>query len=246
MLIDWFTVAAQAVNFLILVWLLKRILYAPVLNAIAARENRIAAELADADAKKAEALTAREEFGRKNELFDAKRDELLRQATDEAETERQRLLDEVRRETDSLRTRQHEQLQNELKVLSEEVVSKMRAEVFAIARKMLTDLAGVSLETRMAEVFVERLRAFDAKERLAFDETPVLVRSAFELPQALRGTISGAIDELHEAKTRVHFEVVPELIGGIELVLSGQKIAWSVADHLLQLEKTALVQSALH
>jgi hypothetical protein len=49
MLIDWFTVGAQIVNFLILVWLLKRFLYKPILDAIDAREKRIAAELADAD-----------------------------------------------------------------------------------------------------------------------------------------------------------------------------------------------------
>ena len=55
MLIDWFTVGAQAVNFIILVWLLKRYLYKPILNAVDAREKRIAAELADADAKKTEA-----------------------------------------------------------------------------------------------------------------------------------------------------------------------------------------------
>ena len=55
MLIDWFTVGAQIVNFLILVWLLKRFLYKPILDAIDAREKRIAAELADADTKKAEA-----------------------------------------------------------------------------------------------------------------------------------------------------------------------------------------------
>ena len=55
MLIDWFTVGAQALNFLILVWLLKRFLYKPILHAIDEREKRIAKELADADAKKAEA-----------------------------------------------------------------------------------------------------------------------------------------------------------------------------------------------
>ena len=55
MLIDWFTVVAQVVNFLILVWLLKRFLYKPILDAIDAREKRIASELADADAKKAAA-----------------------------------------------------------------------------------------------------------------------------------------------------------------------------------------------
>ena len=52
MLIDWFTVGAQALNFLILVWLMKRFLYKPILHAIDEREKRIAAELADADAEK--------------------------------------------------------------------------------------------------------------------------------------------------------------------------------------------------
>ena len=96
MLIDWFTVVAQVVNFLILVWLLKRFLYRPILNAIDAREKRIATELADADAKKAEAIKERDEFQHKNEEFDRQRAALLSQATDEAKAERQRLFDEAR------------------------------------------------------------------------------------------------------------------------------------------------------
>ena len=62
MLIDWFTVGAQLLNFLILVWLMKRFLYQPVLDAIAAREQKIAAELADAAATKAEAHQQQDEF----------------------------------------------------------------------------------------------------------------------------------------------------------------------------------------
>ena len=90
MLIDWFTIAAQAINFLILVWLLKRFLYKPILDAIDAREQRIAKELADADAKKAEAQQERDDFQRKNEQFDQQRAALLSQATDGADVERRR------------------------------------------------------------------------------------------------------------------------------------------------------------
>ena len=97
MLIDWFTVGAQALNFLILVWLMKRFLYKPILHAIDAREERIAKELADADAKKAEAQKERDEFEHKNEEFDQQRAALLSKATDEAQAERQRLLDEARK-----------------------------------------------------------------------------------------------------------------------------------------------------
>ena len=55
MLINWFTVAAQIVNFLILVALLKRFLYGPIVRAMAAREERIAAEMAEAPQKRQEA-----------------------------------------------------------------------------------------------------------------------------------------------------------------------------------------------
>ena len=110
MLIDWFTVGAQALNFIILVWLLKRFLYKPILNAVDAREKRIAAELADADAKKAEAQKERDEFRHKNEEFDQQRAALLSKATDEAKAERQRLLDDARKAADALSAKRQEAL----------------------------------------------------------------------------------------------------------------------------------------
>src|SRR5450432_4559380 len=113
MLIDWFTVGAQALNFIILVWLLKHFLYKPILNAVDARERRIAAELADADAKKAEAQKERDEFQHKNEEFDQQRAALLSKATDEAKAERQRLLDEARRAADLLSAKRQESLKDE-------------------------------------------------------------------------------------------------------------------------------------
>ena len=169
MLIDWFTVGAQALNFLILVWLMKRFLYKPILNAIDAREKRIAAELADADAKKAEAQKDRDEFQHKNEEFDQQRAALLTKATDEAKAERQRLLDEARKDADALRAKRQEALRNEQSNLNQEIIRWTQKEVFAIARKALTDLAATSLEERMSEVFVQRLRALTgaAKEQLA-------------------------------------------------------------------------------
>jgi F-type H+-transporting ATPase subunit b len=102
MLIDWFTVGAQALNFLILVWLMKRFLYKPILHAIDAREKRIAAELADADARKAEAQKERDEFQHKNEEFDQQRAALLSQSDEEAQAQRERLLDEARQAADGI------------------------------------------------------------------------------------------------------------------------------------------------
>lgn len=243
MLIDWFTVIAQAVNFLILVWLMKRFLYQPILNALDAREKRIAAELADADARKAEATTEREEYKRKNDEFDRQRATLLSQVTDEAAAEHRRLFDQVRKDADGLRAKLQDSLNSDYRNLHEEIAHRTRAEVFAIARKTLADLAGASLEERMAEVFVRRLRELDDGEKaklaamLKSPDVPVLVRSAYELAPALRASIEAAVKATLGVKTPIRFEIVPGLVGGIELIMQGQKVAWSIADYLASLEK---------
>src|ERR1035438_9903310 len=145
MLIDWFTVCAQALNFLILVWLMKRFLYQPILDAIDGREKKVAAELADANAKRAEAQKDRDDFQHKNEEFDKQRAALMTKATDEANAEHQRLLDEARKAADALSAKRQEALKNAGHNLDQAITRRTRQEVFAITRKALTDLATTSL-----------------------------------------------------------------------------------------------------
>lgn len=250
MLIDWFTVGAQALNFLILVWLMKRYLYQPILDAIDARESRIAAELADAHTMKAEAGKERAEFEHRNERFDQERATLLIQACDEAEAQRKQLFDEARAAAGTLSAERQAALSNEARDLSQAIRHQTREEVFAIARKVLADLAAASLEERMSEVFIQRLLALDgeAKAQLAAAlqtaTDTVQVRSTFELPQAQREAIQQALNEISPAEIHVRFETAPHLVSGIELATTGQKLAWSIDDYLGSLEKsiTALVE----
>jgi len=243
MLIDWFTVAAQVINFLILVWLLKRFLYRPILDAIDAREKRIAAELADADAKKAEARKERDEFQHKNEAFERQRATLLSQATDAAKVERQRLLDEAGQAADALSAKRMQTLSNDRHSLSQAIRCRTQQEVFAIARQALTDLASTSLEERMGEVFIRRLRALDGQAKAGFAKAlkgasePARVRSAFDLPEAQRAALRQALNDTCSADIQVRFETAPNLVGGIELATDGQKLAWSIADYLASLEQ---------
>ena len=243
MLIDWFTVGAQVLNFVVLVWLMKRFLYKPILHAIDAREKRIAMELADADAKKAEAQRERDEFQDKNEAFDQQRAALLSQATDAAKAERQRLLDEARKAADALGAKRQETLKSDAHNLNQAISRRTQREVFAIARKALMDLATTSLEERMSEVFTRRLREMDEPAKSSFFEAlrtapePAIVRSAFDLPAEQRATIQEVLNETSSAEIRIRFETAPDIVSGIELAANGQKVAWSIADYLASLEK---------
>jgi F-type H+-transporting ATPase subunit b len=245
MLINWFTVCAQAINFLILVWLLKRFLYKPILNAIDERERGIAAQLASAEAKTAEAQKDRDDFQHKNEALDKARAALLKNATDQASAERQRLLAQATKDADALRARRQETLQVEQRNLSAEIVRWTRKEVFAIARKTLTDLSGASLEERMSDVFVSRLHALSgpAKDQMvkAFKTSnhTVSIHTAFDLPAVQQKSIEAAVRDTFAPDAHVQFETAPELVSGIELSTNGQKVAWSIADYLATVEKHA-------
>jgi len=244
MLIDWFTVGAQALNFLILVWLMKHFLYKPILHAIDEREKRVAAELADADNKKGEAQKESDEFKHKTEEFAKQRDSLLSKAKNEAIAERQRLLDEARKAADALSVKRQETLRNDAHNLNQAISRRTQREVFAIVRKALTDLATTSLEERMGEVFTRRLREMDGQAKsglakaLKTASDPALVRSAFDLPPDQRAAIQNALNETFSAEIHIRFETAPDLISGIELTTNGQKVAWSIADYLVSMGKS--------
>ena len=243
MLFDWFTVGAQTLNFLVLVWLMKRFLYKPVLDAIDAREKRIALALADAAAKKAEAQKERDAFQKKNEVFDQAHDAQLSQLKDEINTERQRLLEEARQAANALRVKSQEALTSELQTLHQDIARRSREEVFAIAQKVLTDLAGATLEERMVTVFTQRLTQLDdtAKAGLAkaleTESGSVHVRSAFALSPAQQDAIKSALKAALPNDAPLEFDITPDLISGIELSANGWKVAWNIADFLAALEQ---------
>lgn len=236
MLIDWFTVGAQVVNFIVLIWLMKRFLYRPVLDAIEKRRQEIARALAEAEADKEQARGEREEFRRRNEDLEQRRAQLLEEARAEAGAERRRLLEEARRDAEEQRAGRREALRQEHERLEAELARCIREEVFAIAGKALGDLAGSSLEERVVEVFCRRLREMDPEARekltqaLEASRGPVVVRSATELPDTAKAALQEALNDSLPAE--ISFRTDPEMIGGFEILFGEQKLAWNIESHL--------------
>jgi len=243
MLIDWFTVGAQTVNFLILVWLLKHFLYKPILDAISTRETRIATELADADAKRSEAEKERSEFENKNKMFDQQKSARITKSVEEVNAERGRLLDQVKKDVSTIRVNQEGVLHDDQTRLKKEITLMAQAEVFEATRKTLADLSTVSLEERVGEVFIRRLRELDSKAKgllgasLQNSSDSALVNSAFELPEEQKTAIQNALNETFSTVVRIRFGQLQETICGIELTTGSQKLSWNIASYLSELEK---------
>jgi F-type H+-transporting ATPase subunit b len=241
-LIDWFTVAAQALNFLILVWLMKRVLYKPIMSAIDAREALVAAELADAASKKSLADKAVEEFKSKNEAFDRDRAALLDKATEEAKARGAQLLDAARTAADALQSKRRAALQREMEDSSEALGTRTQQAFFSLARRAFTDLANGNLEEQMTALFCARLRSLQGEEKsklsvaIETSADPVCIRSAFALPPKQQSVLQAALNETFQRQIQVRYEVAPALIGGIDLTAQGQRVVWSIADYIGSLE----------
>jgi F-type H+-transporting ATPase subunit b len=243
MLIDWFTVGAQALNFIILVWLLKRFLYKPILAAIDAREKRVADELAAADAKRDLADKEKLEFQHRNEQLEQQRSALLARATEDAQAEARRLLEAARQTADTLSAKRKAALVTDARNLNLALRRRTQQEVFAIARRTLSDLAGADLEQRMVEAFARQLRALDDKAKAdlgsaaASGPGPAVVRSTLELSAPQQDSIGNTLNEVLSTHIPLRFETSPDLVSGIELTINGRKLAWSISGYLDSLEQ---------
>jgi len=236
--INWFTVIAQIINFLLLVWLLKKFLYKPVLDAIDEREKKIVARLEDAKSKNEAAKKEQDEFAEKNKQFDAQKKELMDKAIADTKLQKDKLLEDAGKEVDALHAKQQKAIVDMQQNLKKIIAQQTQKEVFGISRKTLKDLAGVDLEEQAAKLFISRLQQLKDQKKQQFIDAfksvakPILIQSAFELQEKQQTEIKKVVDEILGAQTEIEFKAAPEIIGGIELNANGYKLSWSISAYL--------------
>lgn len=251
MRIDWFTFVAQIFNFVLLVYLLKRFLYRPVLDAIDRREEGVRARLEEARLKEESAAEEEARFRALQEELEGTRLEVLQAAEDEAEARRQELTAEVRDEVRTLREAWHASLRRQQEAFLEQLRRRMSRELFGLVERVLDDLSGADLGGRLLQVFLDRLPDADDAERDALidavDEAggTARLRSSFPLSEEQRERVRDGIVSWLGRDVDVSWDEDPELTLGIELQAGDRKIAWSVDDYLdtLESETTLLLEA---
>lgn len=242
MLIDWFTVVAQLVNFAVLIWLLKRFLYRPVLDAMAAREQRVRETVAAADRQKAAAVAETERLRAQQEALAQQKEALLQGARAEAAATRDELLAQARKEADARQTLLRQSLDRDWQEFRAELAQRTQTEALDVARQALRELADAAIEARMAEAFLKKLAALDGDDKARLQaaalrsDHPLVVRSGFELAAPIRERLQQSLREQLMSQTALRFETNPGLIAGIEIAFDGRKIAWTFDDFLRSLE----------
>jgi len=237
-MIDWFTVAAQIVNFLVLVALLKHFLYGPLVHAMDEREEKIAQRLQEAEDKAQQAEKEAEDYRRKQRELDERRDSMLDEARQEADEERKQRVKQARDEAQALSREWRSSVERERDAFLGEAREALSRHALAIARKVLADLADARLEQAAVRSFAARLDDMSEDERKALQESvaaadgKVVVRTAFDLADDEQQGIAAAIHKQTGTDASLEVESSDDVIAGLELRMAGRKLAWSLGDYV--------------
>ena len=239
MQIDWLTVIAQIVNFLILVWLLQRFLYRPVIEAMERREQRIASRLQEAKQREQDAAEKVQEYEARRLELEQTRQQRFNEAEEAAEEKRKALLEKAREETANKHRQWQAQVEQEQQHFLKELRNYSIEAIQKIGRRTLANLANSDLETQIIQVFLQRLKSLDNATRKTLHQTqgPIRVNSAFDLDVGTKGRITRAIHELINESVEVEYGRSADLLCGIELRGGDHQIGWSLADHLDHLDE---------
>ena len=242
MLIDWFTVGAQIVNFLILMALLKYFLYDRITGAMDAREEKINSRLQAADRKEKEAQEKIEALDEEKNKMAEKRDQLMAEAKEKAESRHKQWEQDAREEVESLRERWKDALARQKDSFARDLRQSVAEQVFGVCRRALEDLAGEALEERIVDTFISRIQKMDSDQKKEWGQSmvlfrsPALVCSAFETKTAMRRKITRVLHDEISKELDVDYDTEPDMLAGIELKAAGKKIAWSLQNYLDTLE----------
>lgn len=242
-MIDWFTVIAQIVNFLILVAILKYFLYSRIVAAMSRRKQDIAARWAEAEQQRDEAAKEVEIARGKNRELDEQRELLLARVRDDVEEYRQQLTAKTRSEVEDLQSRWADAIEEETGAFLRDIRRRASEEVCAIARRALSDLADAELERQVVQCFLDKVDSIGERERsevldsMKDGEHVVVVQTAWKLPDELREAVVHALQRSFLSDLDVQFEESADLVCGVALQTDAHKLAWDVRDYLASLEQ---------
>lgn len=241
MQIDWFTFVAQVINFLVLVWLLKRFLYGPILRAIDEREKTIADRLQAAADREAAAAAAQQAYKEQQAELTHLKESLLAEAAAEVDQWRKDRLQELRDEVAEARKSWYDSVAREQRQFFGELRERTARQVQEVARHVLRELADCELEQQMIQRFLAQVDSDSDGRRLLSQNgkqgSQVVIRTAFPLSPDGQTSLSEDIAGRIRAGP-VRFDVDADLICGIELVTGDHKIEWNVDNYLESLQRS--------
>ncbi len=219
--IDWWTLAFQAVNVLVLVALLGHFFFRPITEIVAKRQAAIASALAEADEtrKTAEALKVEREAQLAG--IAAERDRFLAEASDHAARQRQALMAAAQAEAAEMVEKSRSTMLTERAAMERAVADHATRLAVDIARRLAERVPPDALAAAFLTGLAREIAALpeDQRRRLATDDLHVV--TAAPVGEAEERAVRDALRDALGGEVSVRLAYDPVLIAGLEVHSSG-------------------------
>lgn len=155
-----------------------------------------------------------------------------------ADAKRKELMEKVREEVDQVKARWQDMLVREKDAFFYDLRQRAAKQLYATARKALSDLADTDLEARIIDEFIRRIRELDQEKSVQIRNAirgggnQVIIQSAFSISASRQAQIEEVLKKQITNGFTLRYMRQPEIVSGIELRVNGHKIAWSLNEYL--------------
>jgi F-type H+-transporting ATPase subunit b len=236
--LSWSTFVLEIINFLVLVWILKRFLYKPVMDVIARRREGIEKTRAEAAASHNDAEALKKQYEGRLSDWDEERKKARETLSHEIEGERARKLEELESELEKkkeqLRVAEERRQRDELHKVEETAITQAAE----FASRLLEKVAGQETEARLVHFLIDELaklpteRAREIQQNHGAASEDTLVVSAFTLADDDRKALVQALSNLMGEKRPVRFEEDPRLLAGVRITIGAWVLGFNLSDEL--------------
>ena len=149
--------AIQIINTIVLFWVLKKILFKPVLNIIDARENSIKLDIAVGEKAKREGLSLKAEYEKKLEAVKNEGQEIIKQATLRAEQKSEEIISSAKEEAITLKERANKDIAQEREKVMNELKNDISSIAILAASKVIEKDIDKAKHEEMINKFIEEV-----------------------------------------------------------------------------------------
>ncbi len=244
MQIDWITFVAQIVNLFVLVWLLKRFLYKPVLDVVEKRRNEINEKIDSATALQRQAESEFQALKSEKATFEKSLQKQRNDLAKELTQQRKEGLENIKQEASQLKLQLHEQIKTQNENLKSELENFISHDFLNVAGKIITDLTDATPIERVLNLFYKRLITLTKSEKTKIDkiiknQKVIFVNSSEALSENHKQDMNRFLRDYFEIspKTQIRYHTESTLVLGIEIRFADNSIDWTIKNYLDELEQ---------
>lgn len=236
---DLITFIAQIVNLFVLIWLLKRFLYRPILAIIAKRQQEIRDKIQAAEDVRLQAEKERKKWEAEKSAYESEHQKELNLITQELETKRKEGLEEIKSSLQRQRLKMQNDLLAEMSALHTDIGHFIATDFMRLANLALQELSNCCPLDQAVNLFLHKLKKLDKAETKLINiklekQKVIYLNSSDTLSKSQKEEIIQAIQKSFKIPTKcqIKFAVVPELILGIEMRTNEISIDWNLKAYL--------------